>query len=83
VTVKEYVPFDSVNVIVLVDVVCRVVPNVTDHEPPVGKPDAVNVTVYVGTEVNTTLCSTFSPLTVIVPLDGVALNPVGGWIENE
>ena len=50
-TVYEYVPFGSVNVIVS-DVDDSLVPlSVTDHEIPDGNPVAVNVTVYLLTDV--------------------------------
>ena len=50
-TVYEYVPFGSVNVIVP-DVDDSLVPlSVTDHDVPDGNPDSVNVTVYLLTDV--------------------------------
>ncbi len=49
-TVYEYVPFGSVNVIVP-DVDDSLVPlSVTDHDVPDGNPDSVNVTVYLLTD---------------------------------
>lgn len=49
-TVYEYIPFGSVNVIVL-DVDDSLVPlKVTDHDVPDGRPDSVNVTVYLLTD---------------------------------
>ena len=65
-----YVPFGSVNVIVLfVDV--SVVPfNVTDHDVPDANPVSVNATVYV-TRLNVIETFTFAPFTVNVPVDGL------------
>jgi hypothetical protein len=65
----EYVPFAAVNVIVLV-VEDSVVPlNVTDHDVPDGRPDSVNVTVYL-TKGNDTDLETDPPFTVKEPEDG-------------
>ena len=65
----EYVPFGIENVIVFV-VEDLVIPfSVTDHEVPDGRPDSVNVTVYV-TRLNVIATFTFAPLTVNVPDDG-------------
>jgi len=50
-TVYEYVPFGKENVIVP-DVDDSLVPlSVTDHDVPDGRPDSVNVTVYLLTDV--------------------------------
>jgi len=42
--VYAYVPFASVNAIVLVVEECRLPARATDHEAPDARPDSVNVT---------------------------------------
>jgi hypothetical protein len=62
VTVNEYVPFGSLNMMVVVVEVCRVPSNVTDQRVPEGKPLSVKVTVYV-TRLNVTDSLTDAPFT--------------------
>jgi hypothetical protein len=56
---------------------------VTDHEPPVGNPDSVKVTVYVDLVgvgfVNVTLNPTAFPSTDRAPRAGFAVYPDGGF----
>ena len=73
-TVYEYVPFGSVNVIVP-DVDDSLVPlSVTDHDVPDGRPDSIKVIIYlltvVLTCVNVMLTVTFLPSTFTFPDNG-------------
>jgi hypothetical protein len=74
-TVYEYVPFASVNTMLLVVEDFMVPANVTDHEVPLGRPVSVNVTVYwpagIAVKVIGTDCA--APATVTDPDAGLAV----------
>jgi hypothetical protein len=74
-TVYAYVPFASVNAMVLVVEDSAFPARVTDHEVPDGRPDSEKVTAYVAADVdeNAIVCVTSAPLTDTLPEAGLAV----------